>query len=166
MTDRSANDLLWFGALLESSNRSLIALGRKLEALPKEQWRRYRLEFDKWAGDVNPHYWEECQPHLSESCSEDSAEDFAAWVVMQGLGFYEEVAAHPERIDAYLKMFCQAEAERRTGGPGWWNNDVDRTEYRGYQRADYIATPIYQARFGEDLHAACYDERGWPREQE
>jgi hypothetical protein len=85
---------------------------------------------------------------------------------MQGLGFYDEVAAHPERIDDYLKICWRAEAERRTGGPGWWDNEVDRPEYRGYQRADYIATPIYRAQFGEDLHAACYDERGRPRKQE
>ena len=95
MAERSAHDLLWFWSILESSNRSLVALCRQLEELPKDQLRRYRLEFDKWAGEVNPHHWEECQPHLSESCSEDSAEDFAAWVVMQGLSFYEEVASPP-----------------------------------------------------------------------
>jgi hypothetical protein len=79
MSERPVDDLLWFWTLLGSANRNLIALCRRLEELPKEQLQRYRLEFDEWAGSVNPHYWEECRPHLSESVSEDSSEDFAAW---------------------------------------------------------------------------------------
>ena len=35
-----------------------------------------------------------------------------------------------------------------------WDEEVDREEYRGYQRADYIATPIFASRFGEDLDDA------------
>jgi Protein of unknown function (DUF4240) len=164
MTDQPKTDPLWFWKLLASSNRNLIALCRQLEQLPKEQLRQYRLEYDKRAGYVNPHSWEECQPHYNKYYSEDSSEDFAVWVVMQGLDFYDEVAYHPEKIDDYINAYEQAEVERRKGDPRWWNNDVDRPEYRGYQRADYVASPIYRARFGEDLHEACYDSRGWPRE--
>jgi hypothetical protein len=117
------------------------------------------------AARVNPHYWEECQPYDTKGYSEDSSEDFAVWVVMQGHEFYQDVLAHPENIDAYIDMYERAEVERREGNSRWWNNEVDKAEYRGYQRADYIASPIYKARFAEDLHEACYDSRGWPREE-
>jgi hypothetical protein len=160
-----AEDPRWFWELLESSGRSLRALCRRLEQLPKEQLRRYRLMYDKLKGEVNPHGWEECHPYLTDQCSEDHADDFAAWVVMQGLAFYDEVAAHPEQIQHYLGMFAQAEAERRSGRQGAWDNEADRPEYRGYQRADYIASPIYLMRFGEELHEACYDQRGLPSQE-
>jgi hypothetical protein len=32
-----------------------------------------------------------------------------------------------------------------------WDDEVDREEYEGYQRADYIAKRIYKLRFGVDL---------------
>ena len=48
-------------------------------------------------------------------------------------------------------MFWRAEAERRSDETASWDDEVDRPEYRGYQRADYIATPIYRARLGEDF---------------
>ncbi len=165
MAESSAQDYLWFWTLLESSGRSLQALCRKLEQLPKEQIRRYQLEYDKRKGYVNPHAWEECHPHLTEDWSEDAADDFAAWVVMQGLDFYEEVAADPDRIDDYIKMYWRSEVERRVGPGGRWDTEVDRPEYRGYQRPDYIATPIYKMRFDEELHEACHDSRRWPREE-
>jgi hypothetical protein len=154
----------WFWELLESSGRNLRSLCRKLEQLPKEQLRRYRLDYDEAKDCVNPCCREECQPHLSGDCSEDHGDDFAAWVVMQGREFFERVRTHPEEVPRYLDMFGAAEA-RRDSPELRWDLEVDRDEYRGYQRADYIATPIYAARFGEDLDDACYDQRGWPREE-
>jgi hypothetical protein len=165
MAEVAGQDPPWFWDLLESSARSLRALCRRLEELPQEQLRRYKLLYDKWKGEINPHAWEECHPYLAEDCSEDHADDFAAWVVMQGSAFYDEVAAHPELIQHYLGKFARAEAERRSGQPGAWDNEVDRPEYRGYQRPDYIPSPIYRMRFGEDLDEACYDQRGWPSEE-
>jgi hypothetical protein len=152
----------WFWELLESSCRSLRVLCRTLEQLPKEQLQRYRQEYDEAMSRVNPCYREECGPHLSTDCSEDHGDDFSAWVVMQGRAFFEQVLAHPEEVQLYLDMFSAVEMQ--TSHPELrWNEEVDRDEYRGYQRADYIASPIYKARFGEDLHEACYDQRGLPR---
>lgn len=152
----------WFWELLESSEHSLRSLCRRLEQLPKEQLRRYRLEYDEAKDCVNPCYWEECYPHLSEECSEDHGDDISAWVVMQGRDFFEQVLTHPEEVQRYLDIFSKV--EMRQGFPELrWDETVDRAEFQGYQRADYIASPIYQTRFGEDLHDACYDERGWPR---
>jgi hypothetical protein len=143
----------WFWELLESSGRNLRSLCRKLEQLPKEQIHRYRLEYDEAKSFVSPHSWEQCQPHLRGECSEDHSDDFSAWVVMQGRNFFEEVLAQPKFVQHYLDMF--SEVEMRRGDPGLrWNEEVDRDEYRGCQRADYIASPIYMMRFGEDLEEA------------
>jgi uncharacterized protein DUF4240 len=154
----------WFWDLLESSGRSLRSLCRKLEGLPKEELRRYRLEYDEAKSQVDPCSWDACQPFLSRGCSEDHGDDFAAWVVMQGREFFGRVRSHPQDVQRHLEMFGEVEMRR---GPAdlRWDNEVDREEYRGCQRADYIASPIYRARFGEDLCEACYDERGWPREE-
>lgn len=139
----------WFWELLESSNSSLRSLCRKLEQLPKEQLRAYRLQYDEAKEFVNPCYCEEFGPHITDDCSEDHCDDFSAWVVMQGRRFYEQVRADPASIQRYLDLFD--EVERKLEGSLRWDQSVDREEYRGYQRADYIATPIYKLRFGEDL---------------
>lgn len=155
----------WFWEVLESSNRSLRTLCRQLEQASKAQLCRYKIDFDDAKACVNPCFWDECLEYLSDDCSEDHGDDFAAWVVMQGRAFFERVVAQPEDIDEYLEMFSAADAE--TGDPETlWDLEVDRDEYRGYQRADYIAEPIYLARFGQDLHDACYDERGGLRNQD
>jgi hypothetical protein len=138
----------WFWELLESSGRSLSFLCRQLEQLPEDQLRRYRDDYDEAKSYVNPCYWDECLPHLRQDCSEDHGDDFAAWVVMKGRAFYEEVRPHPEAVGGYLDQF--AEAERWAGKPGEWDESVDRPEYRGSQRADFIASRILWERFGEE----------------
>jgi hypothetical protein len=153
----------WFWGLLEGAARSLRALSQRLEQLPEQDLRQYRREYDQAKDAVNPCSWEHCQPYLARGCSEDHGEDFAAWVVMQGREFYQEVLSHPEQVQRYLDLFSDQDvglgpAELR------WDESVDRDEFRGYQRADYIAIPIYASRFGKDLRDACYDESGWPRE--
>lgn len=140
----------WFWKLLESSGRSLNTLCRQLEQLPADQLRQYRDEYDEAKSYVNPCYWDECYPYLRRDCSEDHGDDFAAWVVMQGRAFYEEVRSYPEAIEGYLDRFAEAEAGRRAGKPGWWDESVDRPEYRGSQRADFIASQILRERFGEE----------------
>ena len=135
----------WFWELLESSNSSLRLLCRKLE----QQLRAYRRQYDEAKDYVNPCYCEEFSPYLADGCSEDHGDDFSAWVVMQGHRFYEEVQTDPTSIQRYLDLF--GDVERRVEGSPRWDESVDREEYRGYQRADYIATPIYRLRFGEEL---------------
>ena len=152
-----------FWELLGSCGRSLRALSRKLEQFSRRDLCRYLVAYDNRKGEVNPHDWDACHPYLAEPCSEDHADDFAAWVVMQGVEFYGEVASHPERIQQYLEMFDECEsgqghAELR------WDESVDRDEYRGSQRADFIASAIYRSRFGGSILEACYDNRGRPHE--
>jgi hypothetical protein len=139
----------WFWELLESSNSSLRSLCRKLEQLPKEQLRTYRVQYDEAKEYVNPCYCEEFYPYVADDCSEDHGDDFSAWVVMQGRRFYEEVRTDPTSIQRHLDVFD--DVERKVEGSPRWDESVDREEYRGYQRADYIATPIYRLRFGEEL---------------
>ena len=95
-------------------------------------------------------------------CSEDYGDDFAAWIVMQGQAPFDDLRSDPSRIQNLLDTFGGVESHEQPELA--WDNRIDRDEYRGYQRADYIVTPIYELRFGEDLHDACYDGRGWPRE--
>jgi hypothetical protein len=38
-----------------------------------------------------------------------------------------------------------------------WDDSVDKEEYEGSQRADYIASPIYEMKFGGDLYNDLYD---------
>jgi hypothetical protein len=147
---------LWFWELLESSNRSLRALCRKLEELPQELLLRYHLEYEEAKEYVNPCFREEYYPYLRDGCSEDHGDDFSAWVVMQGKEFFENVLAHPEDAQKYLDEFSEHEM-RRANPELRWDEEVDREEFRGYQRADCIAAPIYQIRFGEDLDDACFD---------
>src|SRR5215218_7900210 len=102
MDDAPQWDPRSFWDLLGSSGRNLCTLRRKLEQFSKLDLCRYRVAYDNWKSEVNPHYWEEAHPYLTEPCSEDHSDDFAAWVVMQGVEFYDEVASHPERIQQYL----------------------------------------------------------------
>jgi hypothetical protein len=149
MTDASKPSP-WFWQLLASSQLSLPALCRQLEQLPKEQLRRYHFEYEAAKDAVNPSYRPEFYAHLAAECSEDHGDDFAAWVVMQGRAFFEQVLAHPEQMQRHLDLFAEVESGHAARQLRW-DNEVDRPEYRGYQRADYIAWPIYQLRFGERL---------------
>jgi hypothetical protein len=163
MANSTPPDQHWFWNLIDSSDRSLRKLCGKLEQLSKHDLCRYYLAYGHWKDAVNPHYREECHPYLAEPCSEDHCDDFSAWVVMQGLAFFDEVIKHPERIQQYLEVFSDC-----ASGHGYselrWDENVDREDYRGCQRADYIASAIFRSRHGGSILDACYDNRGWPRE--
>ena len=139
----------WFWELLESSNANLRALCRRLEQLPKEQLRAYQRQYDEAKEFVNPIYRDELFRYITGNCSEDHGDDFSAWVVMQGRRFYERVRADAPSIQRYLDLFNEAEC--RSGVSPGWDESVDREEYRGYQRADCIARPIYRLRFGREI---------------
>src|SRR5262249_53818538 len=113
--DRNLLLTSWFWGIIESSERSLVALCRQLEELPKEKLRRYQVLYDMAKSRVNPQYWEACHPYLPEDgCSEDRSDDFAAWVVSWGRTFFKEVRARPSQIQRYLEMFSDYEIG---GGP-------------------------------------------------
>lgn len=141
MVERSSDEprlSTWFWAPLESSDRGLRSLSGALEQLAREELIAYRVQYDEAKAEVNAVLCEAYFPHLSDPCSEDDGDDFAAWVVMQGQPFYEAVRANPGSIQRHLDRFRESEI----GGDGpapRWDDSVDREEYRGYQRADMIA---------------------------
>jgi hypothetical protein len=142
--------LPWFWELLAAAGRNLRALCRQLEHLSQERLKQYRAAFEDAKGTVDPyHDWEACVPYISKWPSEEDADDFSAWVVMQGQEFYQQVRNSPEKVQLYLDLFHEVEMKKHPEMT--WDTSVDREEYRGYQRADYIATPIYKTRFGEEL---------------
>jgi hypothetical protein len=146
----------WFWEILESSHRSLRSLCGRLEQLSRHELQRYHLEYEAAKDQVNPCYWDECAEHLLTECSEDHGDDFAAWVVMQGREFYEQVSAHPEEVHQHLDLFSEVDRDQNQHALGW-DEEVGREEYRGYQRADYVVAAVYRLRFGRDLDAACVD---------
>lgn len=141
----------WFWKIISASKKSLRLLCRQLERMPKEKLISYQRQYEEAKCLVNPLYREDFETFADDdwSCSEDDADDFAAWVVMQGKPFFDEMLADPAKLFAHAKAFGEADRVSET-----WDESVDRPEYRGYQRADYVATPIYRARFGEELGEA------------
>jgi hypothetical protein len=152
----------WFWDLLESSSRSLKSLARKLEQLPKEQLLSHRDQYEEAKGYIDVGQDKKYWPYMKDHAlySEDGSDDFAAWVVMQGREFYERVRTQAELIQQFLDL--HEDDEIGEGDPAYfWENSVEKKEYEGSQRADYIASPIYEMRFGgslyDDLHNLYYD---------
>jgi hypothetical protein len=149
MIEKSPDGCFW--KVIEDSKRSLRRLCRQLEQMPREELISYQQQYEKFKAIVNPLYREDYDSFAEDdwACSEDGADDFAAWVVMQGQSFFDEMFADP------AQLFAQAKAFEEAGEDGTvetrWDENVDRREYRGYQRADSIATAIYRMRFGEEL---------------
>ncbi|HQR07656.1 MAG TPA: DUF4240 domain-containing protein [Gemmatales bacterium] len=142
----------WFWELLESSQGSLRLLCRKIEQLPRQRVIDYHRLYEEAKSSVNPLCREDDVTSPDDDCSEDGADDFAAWVVMQGKSLYERAVHDPLHLALLLKSFQEHEAGKGALAFGIaWDNNVDRKEYGGYQRADYIAAPIYRTRFGEEL---------------
>jgi uncharacterized protein (TIGR02996 family) len=153
---RSPRIYPWFWRLLESASRNLRTLIRHLEVLPEERLRQYHEQFEEAKDYINPSLREVYHPFLSGGCSGDHGDDFSAWVVMEGREFYERLRAHPEQVAQYFEMYDAAHQRRGRKGTnraaaGVWDCEVDRPEYEGSQRADYIVHPIYLARFGREL---------------
>lgn len=142
-----------FWRIIDASKRSLRRLCRQLERMPKKEIVRYQQQYDEAKSMINPLNREDIASFADDdwSCSEDGADDFAAWVVMQGKPFFDEMLADPARLLAQARAFEESDEDE---SETQWDETVDRPEYRGYQRADYVATPIYRARFGEELGEA------------
>jgi hypothetical protein len=136
--------------------------------LPKEQLLSYRYQYEEAKGYIDVGQVKQYWPYMKDHSlySEDGSDDFAAWVVMQGREFYERVRTQPALIQRFLDL--QEAYEIGEGDPAYsWDDSVDKKEYEGSQRADYIASPIYQMRFGgplyDDLYSLYYDQGRQPR---
>src|ERR1043165_7289595 len=127
----------WFWEMIDTSEHQLQRLAEKLEVLPKEQLLKFHVEYNDAKGEVNPFDNEALGAHLSGSCGEDSHEDFADWVVSQGRYFFQQVIENPADIDSYIETFWDCEGDDQS--EFYWNTDVEREEYRGYQSPGYIA---------------------------
>ncbi len=144
----------WFWELLDSSERSLCALCRKLEAIPKEKLFQFQRQYTEAKDYVNPRDWDDPDiPSAVRSCG--VGDEFGEWVVSQGKSFYYEVRSNPAQLQKYIDMFETSEsgqglAELR------WDCEVDRADYRGWQSPAMIAFPIFEARFGRSMTAAMY----------
>jgi hypothetical protein len=80
--------------------------------------------------------------------------------------FYERVRTQTELIQQFLDLHENDEIGE--GDPTYsWDNSVDKKPYEGSQRADYIASVIYEMRFGgslyDDLYNLYYDKGRQPR---
>jgi hypothetical protein len=129
-----------------------------LEQLPAEQLLSYRDQYEDAKGWIDVGQDKKYWPYMDDHSlySEDGSDDFAAWVVMQGREFYERVRTEPESIQHFLNL--HEDVECGEGDPMYcWDDSVDKEEYEGSQRADYIASPIYELRFGGDLYNDLYD---------
>jgi hypothetical protein len=162
ITDGDETNSQWFWELLSTSQRSLRNLSSKLEKLSKADLQQYYLIYEDAKSSINPCYREEYDPFLEDDfmCSEDHGDDFAAWAVMQGLDFYTQVRDQPNHIQQFLNEF---EESLVLDSEGHWDMEVDREQYKGYARPDYIASAVYGLLFKEDLHEACFDASGLPK---
>jgi hypothetical protein len=140
-----------FWGILESSQRSLRALCRQLEMLPRD--RLYAFQYQYWEAMeyVPPGDQDMPRPSPGVRAPTDlDEEDFAAWVVSQGRVFYYELRRQPERLPACIDMYLASEEGR--GFPELrWDEEVDREEYRGRQSPFQVGFVIYRARFGKDI---------------
>ncbi len=141
----------WFWEVMESSNRNLRALCRRLEILSREQLIAFHDQYAEAMSAVNPLHRVAYSQHLDE-CSEDAADDFASWVVGQGANFFSAVREHPEAVKVYWDEFEASGYGQEECHLGW-NIEVDRDEYRGAQFPSVIAYSIFRLRFGEELDA-------------
>jgi len=128
-----------FWQVIDASKKSLRKLCRQLERMTKEELISYQRQYEDAKSLVNPIYREDFHSFADENweCSEDGADDFAAWVVMRGKPFFEKLLDDPPLLFAQAKAFEEADDDDLAETQ--WDEEVDRPEYRGYQRADYVA---------------------------
>jgi hypothetical protein len=141
----------WFWDILESSQHSLRALCRQLEALPREKLYSFQYQYQEAMEHLPPGDQE--VPGLASTArvpAELDEEDFAAWVVSQGRAFYHDLRREPERLQACIDMY-QASEEGRGFPELCWDEAVDREEYRGWQSPFQVGFAIYRVRFGKDI---------------
>lgn len=139
----------------EGSHRRM---SEHLERIPEDQLRFWVEQFQVAICYVNACSWEECWPHKRRGWSEDAGDDLAAWVVMQGKVFYDQVRSRPEQVEQLGDQHEAAEQElrrrwnanrRRKPGP-IREAEEDRIQFQ-QSRLDWVAREIYHNRHGRDL---------------
>lgn len=148
-----------FWRALESYAGSHRRMQEHLDQIPEDQLRFLAEEFQNAICYVNPCLREEFLPYSRRGWSEDSGDDFAAWVVMRGEDFYDDVRSQPEQIEQFANRREKAWRERgrrdstnrrRKHGP-IREAEEDRLRFP-WSRLDYVAMEIYSDRHdGRDL---------------
>jgi hypothetical protein len=135
----------WFWDLIEASKHDLESLRGRLELLPKEQLYHFQYQFREAMDCVMPCRALQQRIPAGFRCSEDTAEDFAEWVVSQGRRFYSEVRSHPERVQDFLDMF-------RACSRGLGYQELRWLGGHGFPFA--VGFEVFESRFGADITAA------------
>ena len=141
-----ADEVDWFWNIVESSERTLKKMCKKLETLSQEELVNFQRICWHLKEDVNP-FTRSDEMKIGRACSEDHGDDFSGWVIAEGRAFFENVRDHPEDAQKH-NDFLEREHRKR------WDTSVDDEDYKGYQSVDMIAKAVYEKKFDEDIDEA------------
>ncbi|WP_171469892.1 DUF4240 domain-containing protein [Frigoriglobus tundricola] len=127
----------WFWPLVESLGTDADVMASRFRAMPLQRLLAFRRQYDRARGKVNPIYRADFVIGARD-CSEDHADDFAAWVVSRGRAFWGEVRRHPSKCWQFLGEFEPVEFEAMS------------------RRPDFIAGSVFHERFGENIVSVLY----------
>ena len=128
---------LWFWPLVESLDGDVPAMETRFRAMPRQRLLAFRRMYDRALSGVHPYHRTDFV-FGDRDCSEDHADDFAAWVVSRGRTFWDQVRRCPEDGPAYLDEF-------------------EPISFREMcRRPDFIAGNVFQERFGESIVLVLY----------
>ncbi len=137
----------WFWPLVESLGGDVSAMEERFMAMPRQRLLAFRRMYDRALSHVHPYH----RPDFvfgERDCSEDHADDFAAWVVSRGREFWDAVRRHPENGPRHLDAF-EPIADKEMG-----------------RRPDFIAGNVFYERFGESIVLVLYHPELAARERQ
>ncbi|WP_395842330.1 DUF4240 domain-containing protein [Archangium violaceum] len=138
----------WFWEVIERCKPSLATLSEWLESAKREDvenFQRFYLDAatcvaEAWNGPVVD----------GIEFSEDSTEDFTAWVVSQGRSVWQQAVDSSANQEALVREYWRV-SEGEPSAYVAWSTEGVRGEYAGYLAPEAIAHAVYERRFGEDL---------------
>ena len=151
MTSKGTVDEIptWFWDILVETRPSLLALAKRLEALPRERLIAFASAYETAAEEVCD-YWS--GPVVGGvEYSEDDTEDLCKWIVAQGPDLWRTAVQLRGAIAPMGELKIASDAGRRNEHPRW-STEVENVAYEGYQAPESVAYAIFAARFGQDLH--------------
>jgi hypothetical protein len=139
MTGPQVPPMLW--NVLDDCAPSLKKLESWLEAADRQDVFAYAIAYRNAAEALTEAVDELHTPEISE----DGSEDFRNWAVAQGEATWR--GALGDLPAAY---------KRHIAGENRWDDKVRNPAHRGFRAPWYIAVPIFEERFSEDLRE-CLD---------
>jgi hypothetical protein len=119
----------------ESLRNDREALIGRFRDMPKQRLLAFHRQFDRAAGHINPVNRSDFRSKQG-NLSEDSGDDWAAWMVCRGQTCWDEVRHNPATFQGHLDQFFQSS----------WN----------IVRPDYVAALIFEERFGKEILDVLY----------